>query len=302
MDKIRSLFLAANPLSTERISLDKEIREITSKIRWADYGELIDVISIWAVRPEDLLQSLNTYRPQIVHFSGHGSEDGQIILVDNGGNPKPVSASALKSLFTTLKDNIRLVILNACYSKVQAEAIIQVIDCAIGMTNEIEDSAATTFVSTFYSAIGFRRSVQDAFDQAKVALMLDGQAQEHVPVLLTRQGVDPSQMVLVGPAPVKTIIIGTDQQSQQSSGLSPVRSAKNDEIRVNVVAANVMEFKADVLALKYAMYLYGADSQVARALKKSDDDIYQLVPVLGQTKLLYTQGVIVLGLLTNNST
>ena len=102
MEKIRALFLAANPFSTERLSLDKEIREIISKIQSSEYRELIDLVSIWAVRPDDLLQSLNTYKPQIVHFSGHGSSSG-IILVDQNGDEKLVTASALKSLFTVLK-------------------------------------------------------------------------------------------------------------------------------------------------------------------------------------------------------
>ena len=46
-------------------------------------------------------------------------------------------------------------ILNACYSKKQAEAITQVIDCAIGMNDAIGDEAAITFAASFYRAIGF---------------------------------------------------------------------------------------------------------------------------------------------------
>ncbi len=59
MGKIRALFLAANPVNTERLGLDKEIREITSQIRSSEYRDLLELISVWAVRPDDLLQNLN---------------------------------------------------------------------------------------------------------------------------------------------------------------------------------------------------------------------------------------------------
>src|SRR5207237_994494 len=144
-EKIIVLFVAANPIKAPRLMLDEEIREIENKILAAKHGNLVDIKSAWAARPDDLLQAFNKYRPNIVHFSAHGSPSGQIILTDNNGQAKPVSVQALQALFTTLKDNIRAVILNACYSRIQAQAITTVIDCAIGMSDSIGDTAAITF-------------------------------------------------------------------------------------------------------------------------------------------------------------
>jgi hypothetical protein len=78
-----------------------------------------------------------------------------------------VTTRALTALFTTLKDNIRLVFLNACYSREQAQALVTSIDCVIGMKESIDDGAATVFTSSFYRAIGFGRSIQEAFDQGQ---------------------------------------------------------------------------------------------------------------------------------------
>jgi CHAT domain-containing protein len=125
---IKILFLASNPDNTSALKLDEEMRSITNKIRASDYRDVLALTSLWAVRPDDLLQALNEHKPQIVHFSGHGSSEGEIVLMDDNRNVKPVSTAALKMLFTTLKDNIRVVILNACYSRTQAEAITGVID------------------------------------------------------------------------------------------------------------------------------------------------------------------------------
>ena len=198
---VKCLFLAANPSGTQRLSLDREIREITAKIRASEYRDALQLVSEWAVRPDDLLQALNVHKPQIVHFSGHGTTAGEIVLEDDSGAAKPVSAAALKALFTTLKDNVRLVILNACYAEIQARAITEVIDCAIGMSTAISDDAAITFIASFYRALGFGRSIQQAFDQGVTALMLAGIPEENTPRLLLRTGVRPESIVLVDAAP-----------------------------------------------------------------------------------------------------
>jgi hypothetical protein len=194
---VKILFLASNPDRTSPLQLDEEIRAITSKIRASDYRDVLELTSLWAVRPDDLLQALNEHKPQIVHFSGHGSAAGEIVLMDDDRKDKPVSTAALKMLFTTLKDNIRVVVLNACYSRIQAEAITEVIDCAVGMNAAIGDQAAVTFAASFYRAIGFGRSVQEAFDQGRTALLLEGVPEEDIPELLVRRGINPASILLI---------------------------------------------------------------------------------------------------------
>ena len=194
---IKVLFLTSNPEGTPALKLDEEVRLITQKIRASEYRDVLKMETLWAVRNDDLLQALNEHKPQIVHFSGHGSKMGEIVLMDKNRQIKPVSAEALKMLFTTLKDNIRLVMLNACYSQLQAQAISEVIDCTVGMSTAIGDDAAIIFPASFYRAIGFGRSIKEAFDQGKTALMLEGIFESNTPQLLTRMGVDPSSMVLI---------------------------------------------------------------------------------------------------------
>lgn len=202
MNKVKTLFLAAYP-DASPLTLDEEIRAITQKIRASEYRDTLNLVSAWAVRPDDLLQTFNEHKPHIVHFSGHGSPSGEIILVDEGlvnGKrvPKPVSPAAIKALFQALKGNIQVVLLNACYSRIQAEAIREVIDCVIGMNSTIGDQAAMTFAASFYRALGFGSSVKEAFEQGKVALLLEGIPEADTPELLCRTGIDPSEVFLVG--------------------------------------------------------------------------------------------------------
>jgi CHAT domain-containing protein len=199
MEKIRILFLAANPATTTQLALDEECREIKKKIRDAEHRDSLELITEWAVRPDDLIQFLNQHKPHIVHFSGHGSLTEEIILRDDRGNPKLVTKEALVALFGTLKRNIRLVLLNACFSRPQAEAITAVIDCAVGMSRGIGDRAAITFATSFYRALGFDCSVQNAFEQGKVALLVEGIPEDRTPELLAAGGVDPDRIFLLHP-------------------------------------------------------------------------------------------------------
>lgn len=194
--KIKILFLAANPAFTQPLKIDEEIRAIKQKIRAAEHRDSIELVSAWAVRPDDLQQTLLEHKPHIVHFSGHGESTGELILLDKDGNPKPVKPEAIQALLTTLKDNIRIVFFNACYTEKQAQAITGVIDCVIGMNTYISDQAATIFAASFYRALGFGRSVKEAFELGKTALLLEGIPEEKTPKLLTKVEIDPCKIFL----------------------------------------------------------------------------------------------------------
>jgi hypothetical protein len=217
MSKLKVLFVAANPAGTPRLQLDEEIRQITTKIRASEYRDALDLVSLWAVRPDDLLQGLLEHKPHIVHFSGHGNTTAEIILQDQDGRPKPVSTPALVALFRTLKDNVRVVVLNACSTQPQAEALSEIVDCVVGMSKPIGDAAAIVFAASFYRAIGFGRSVQEAFDLGKVALLLEGIPEDQTPELFVRKGVVASALNLVVPPSTS----GEDVAPPQRGGERP---------------------------------------------------------------------------------
>lgn len=179
------LFLAANPPDTPRLKLDEEIRTIQHSLREADYRERFSLVQEWAVRTSDLTGALLRHRPHVVHFSGHGTEAGELILKDDSGRSRPVSARFLGQLFSTLHDNIRCVVLNVCYSERQAHKIAEFIDCVVGMPLEIGDEAALAFSAAFYQALGYGRSVQTAFMLGLAQVDAEELAEESLPRLLS---------------------------------------------------------------------------------------------------------------------
>jgi CHAT domain len=199
MDKIKVLLLSANPAGTGQLKLDEEVREIQEKVRAAAHRDLIQIVVAPAVRPADLLQAMNEHEPHVVQFSGHGNQDAGILVCDEQGQPKVISGEALAELFESTYKNVQVVVLNACYSKPQAEAIANIVPCVIGMKDTIGDKAARVFAASFYSALGFGNSVEQAFRQGLARLKLEGIAQSHIPGLLTRSDVKASEIIPVNP-------------------------------------------------------------------------------------------------------
>jgi hypothetical protein len=199
MDKIKILLLSANPEGTGTLSLDEEVRAIKQKIRAAEHRDLIEIETAGAVRPDDLLQAMNEHRPHVVQFSGHGSRSYGIVVCDEDGKPKPVSKDALVALFESTRSNVQVVVLNCCYSREQAEAIVSVVPCAVGMKGSIGDRAALVFAASFYRAIAFKQSVETAFKQGLAALKLEGIDQDDVPELIAQGGTEPSEVFVVDP-------------------------------------------------------------------------------------------------------
>ncbi|MUG94111.1 CHAT domain-containing protein [Scytonema sp. UIC 10036] len=172
------LILVANPKETSPLRLDEEVRNIQEAIRLAKKRDRFIVEQRWAVRPKDVQQAMLDVEPQIVHFSGHGVADKELVLEDLTGNPKLVDAQALAELFRLFKEKLECVILNACYSEVQAEAIVQHVSCVIGTNQAIGDKAAITFAEGFYRAIGAGSSVERAYEFGRNAIQLEGFSEE----------------------------------------------------------------------------------------------------------------------------
>ncbi|UCE07514.1 MAG: CHAT domain-containing protein, partial [bacterium] len=214
---IKILFLAANPSDTTQLRLDQEIRSIDEKLRQSEFRSRFEIQQHWAVRVSDLQGCLLRHRPTIVLFSSHGSSSSEIVLENHHGNSQPVSEHALSQLFSVLKDNIKCVVLNACHSEPQVKAIANHIDCVIGMSKEISDSAAISFSASFYQALGYRRDIKTAFYLGCGQIDLEDLSEKDTPKLWTLKK-DPGKIFLFTKA----------KPARLPDGLSPIWSVPFD--------------------------------------------------------------------------
>lgn len=184
-DTRKILLLAANPIDTTTLRLDEEAREINAGLRRSIQRDKFELRHRWAVRVRDIRQAMLDENPNILHFSGHGETEG-LAFENQSGEAQIVDKEALAELFELFKDKVDCVLLNACYSAPQAEAISQHIPYVIGMSKEIADSAALEFAIGFYEALGAGRSIEDAFKFGCNAIRLQGIPEHLTPVLHKR--------------------------------------------------------------------------------------------------------------------
>lgn len=187
------LILVANPTNTSRLRLEEELRDIHEGLRRAQHGDQFTLAQRLAVRPRDVQRAMLDETPQIVHFSGHGEGQEGLFFEDETGQAKLVSGEALADLFALFADPeefpdpIQCVVLNGCYSQVQAEVIAEHVPCVIGMTQSISDRAAIEFAVGFYDALGAGRSIEFAFKAGCAAITMAGKAESTTPVLINRK-------------------------------------------------------------------------------------------------------------------
>ena len=145
------------------------------------------------------MQAINETNPTIVHFSGHGTSSGELVLLSPDGSTQIVTSEAITAAMSTASDIIRLVVFNACFSETQARSVVNHIEAAIGMSDAIGDDTACIFAAQLYSSIGFGHSLQTSFNQAIAELLLEGVPGEKIPQIYAHDDVDLSDLILVRP-------------------------------------------------------------------------------------------------------
>ncbi|WP_235112856.1 CHAT domain-containing protein [Acaryochloris sp. 'Moss Beach'] len=178
------LFLASNPDGLRQAA--QELRDIGDGIQRSKRRNQFKLNSSLAVRVRDIQRALLDEPPQIIHFAGSGKGEAGLVFEDQAGNSQLVTGAALAGLFTLFAEDIHCVILNGCYSQVQAQAIAQHIDYVVGMQQAISNKAALAFAVGFYDALGAGRDIEFAFKLGCSAIQIEGLPESLTPVLVQK--------------------------------------------------------------------------------------------------------------------
>jgi hypothetical protein len=182
------LFLSADPTNASRLRLSEEFREIDEQLRQSKYRERFKLaLPQLSLRPKDISGALLNMQPQIVHFSCHGTSEGALCFENEIGQTHLVQPDALAALFEKFSSQVKCVLLNACYTDLQAKAIAQYIEYVIGMNQAIGDKAAIAFAIGFYQALGAGRTIEEAYELGRVQIMLIGITGHLAPVLIKKK-------------------------------------------------------------------------------------------------------------------
>lgn len=194
------LFVAANLGGTDRCAFDTEARAIRTELESSGYRHCFRFETRWAMQALDLLRELRRLKPTVVHFSSnahtHIERQHGVFFQGADNTPQWVPTHVLEDVFDAAGASVKVVVLNACYSEIHADALVMRIDCVVGMSGLIRDEAAKNFAIGFYGALAECESVATAYKQGRVAISLEGLRGADVPRLKTREGVDATQLIL----------------------------------------------------------------------------------------------------------
>lgn len=232
-EKPKLLVFSASPIRSTPLNLPNEVERIREGLRYFD--QPIQLESCVATTPERLYTQLLFHKPDYVHFCGHGLGRKGLVLTDEAGNETPVTAQALGSLFEYLRNKVRCVVLNACYSRIQAEAIAQHIAFVIGMNAEIGDVDAINFSVAFYKALAAGEPVPAAFGLARSMMQLQPSAADTHRSRHLAPNVEPSPY----PPPHGAHLIPELFQREEQRDLAPQRTEKpgpsHSHFRINTL-------------------------------------------------------------------
>jgi hypothetical protein len=179
------LLLQANPSRTMELGLRDECEAINHALTRANTRHAFRVILLDAVTGDELRRALLDFEPEIVHFSGHGAGRRGLVF-EEAGEPLFIAGDALAGLLDLCSKHVQCVVLNACYSEIQAQSISCGVQHVIGMSRAIGDAAAIKFSTGFYDALAAGRSFIEAFHFGRNAISLKGIPESLTPTLITQ--------------------------------------------------------------------------------------------------------------------
>lgn len=166
----RVVFLAAD--TRVDLNVEKEAKIIRTELKKGNTKyQYTKVLNLSALK---LMEVLVKESPAILHYSGHSDVEG-IFLFDDQQNPVLASVDSIRKLFEANKTKLKIecLVLNSCYSNVQADALKSYTKHIIGTTNAVPDDEALLFSQGFYKGVFNNLDYRNSFDGSIAALELN---------------------------------------------------------------------------------------------------------------------------------
>lgn len=200
-EQLRILYATAAADKKDPLRVDQEMRRVKAAVKASTHRDLVAIEHLPAATPNDVLDTLASFRPHVVHFSGHANES--VLIFDEGtdgygpNKGKRIGPDLYKELLESTDEAPMLVVLNACKSAAQLDALLGKVAMAVGMDDSIGDIDAIVFATRFYSTLAEGQSVESALTTARVEMKLNGLPDHDLPTLRAVDGVDPADVRLI---------------------------------------------------------------------------------------------------------
>jgi hypothetical protein len=184
--QLKIALLVTNPDFRASLQTGIEARDIEAAAKLGGKPEKVEIKIFPAPTFDTLVDALNTYKADILHFSGHGG--GQSLVFDNlkagddGGTI--LDFQTVARLVESASYKPKLLVLAACDTAEGADEFLRVIPAVVAMKDSIGDEAACAFSSRFYQSLTSGASIRSSLVQAKELLKHKGYADADLPDLI----------------------------------------------------------------------------------------------------------------------
>jgi len=177
------LFGSSSPIDKAILQSMAEYEYICYQQYSYDISDLYKLIPFFRLSVEKFIDKTSDINPNILHFSLHGSLEGDIIFE----NEKTKLAQKVDSLyfgrfFKFDSQKLELVFLNSCYSIEQAVEVSKHIKNVIALSHEIEDSLAIKFAINFYTRLFKKNEYLHSFAFAQNSINMLGNTKNPKPI------------------------------------------------------------------------------------------------------------------------
>ena len=180
---MKILYFTANPEMVVMPQDPENLDEVETKI--ADYTkldlwpELKEVANVFyegrmdgdvhlevvpEARADDVVRYIDRFRPDIVHFSGHGEEERLIVSDSDYFAGETLGSQWLKE---TLQDKgVSVLVLNCCWSSSFVEDLKDTVGLVVGAEQRLQVDKAQAFAAVFYTGLRDGRPLSEAYNKA----------------------------------------------------------------------------------------------------------------------------------------
>jgi hypothetical protein len=172
--EVAVLCLQAGPANLNQLQLRQE-HAVLLQIAARRGQRKLTVTANPATRRDDIVAEILANRPDIVHFTGHGTSDGRLVFEGDGGGPAPVTVDALASVLRVLPASLPCLVLGSCFSASYAGRLLGPARVVTGSATALPDQAAIEFTRGFYTALAVGgTSVTKAYNAGLAQLQVHG--------------------------------------------------------------------------------------------------------------------------------
>ncbi|MFJ8779787.1 effector-associated domain EAD1-containing protein [Streptomyces sp. NPDC102476] len=169
-DPTRILCLLSAPQGPAPLRQSAEFRAIQEALTQGQ-GRRLELHIRTAARNRDVIPALLTEKPHILHFAGHGSPNGYLLMEDDHGRVAPVRADWLNEALEA-SGGVHTLVLAACHLGRQLKEFRSGSTAAIGCDEPLCDADAIAFSRDFYGALSHGKGVAEAFALGKAGVQM----------------------------------------------------------------------------------------------------------------------------------